>query len=46
VQTIKQYFSIQKYEMKVLDRGQEFPNNIRASAQVVRMDRMLHQRSR
>ncbi len=28
--------------MKVLDRGQEFPNNIRASAQVVRMDRMLH----
>jgi S-adenosylmethionine decarboxylase len=46
VQTIKRYFSIQKYEMKVLDRGQEFPNNIRASAQVVRMDRMLHQRSR
>ena len=46
VQTIKRYFSIQKYEMKVLDRGQEFPNNIRASAQVVRMDRMLQQRSR
>jgi len=46
VQTIKHYFQIQKYEMKVLDRGQEFPNNIRASAQVVRMDRMLLQRSR
>jgi S-adenosylmethionine decarboxylase len=46
VQTIKRYFSIQKYEMKVLDRGQEFPNNIRASAQVVRMDRMLAQRTR
>jgi S-adenosylmethionine decarboxylase len=46
VQTIKQYFSIQKHEMKVLDRGQEFPNSISASAQVVRMDRMLHQRSR
>jgi S-adenosylmethionine decarboxylase len=46
VQTIKKYFSIQKHEMKVLDRGQEFPNNIPASAQVVRMDRMLHQRSR
>ena len=46
VLTIKDYFNIQKYEMKVLDRGQEFPNNIRASAQVVRMDRMLQQRSR
>jgi S-adenosylmethionine decarboxylase len=46
VQTIKRYFSIQKYEMNVLDRGQEFPNCIRASAQVVRMDRMLHQRMR
>jgi len=44
--TIKDYFNIQKYEMKVLDRGQEFPNSIRASAQVVRMDRMLLQRSR
>jgi S-adenosylmethionine decarboxylase len=46
VQAIKRHFSIQKYEMNVLDRGQEFPNNIRASAQVVRMDRMLHQRTR
>lgn len=43
---IKKYFQIQKYEMKVLDRGQEFPNTIRESAQVVRMDRMLMQRSR
>ncbi len=46
VETIKKYFKIQKYEMKVLDRGQEFPNTIRESAQVVRMDRMLMQRSR
>lgn len=46
VEFIKKYFHIQKYEMKVLDRGQEFPNTIRESAQVVRMDRMLMQRSR
>lgn len=46
VETIKHYFRIEKYEMKVLDRGQEFPNTIGASAQVVRMDRMLLQRSR
>jgi S-adenosylmethionine decarboxylase len=46
VQTLKNYFDIQKYEMQVLDRGQEFPNSIRASAQVVRMDRMLLQRSK
>ncbi|MGP8194302.1 MAG: S-adenosylmethionine decarboxylase, partial [Syntrophobacteraceae bacterium] len=46
VDTIKSYFKIQKHEIKVLDRGQEFPNTIRESAQVVRMDRMLKQRSR
>jgi S-adenosylmethionine decarboxylase len=46
VETIQKYFKIQKYEMKVLDRGQEFPNSIQESAQVVRMDRMLNQRSR
>ncbi|NSW86119.1 MAG: adenosylmethionine decarboxylase [Syntrophobacteraceae bacterium] len=46
VETIKAYFRIQKFEMKVLDRGQEFPNTIHESAQVVRMDRMLMQRSR
>ncbi|RPJ05934.1 MAG: adenosylmethionine decarboxylase [Deltaproteobacteria bacterium] len=46
VETIQKYFKIQKYEMNVLDRGQEFPNTIRESAQVVRMDRMLMQRSR
>ncbi|MGA7878903.1 MAG: adenosylmethionine decarboxylase [Desulfoferrobacter sp.] len=46
VEFIKKHFQIQKYEMKVLDRGQEFPNTIRESAQVVRMDRMLMQRSR
>lgn len=46
VETISRFFGIQKYEMKVLDRGQEFPNSIRESAQVVRMDRMLMQRSR
>lgn len=46
VETIKKYFKIQKYEMKVLDRGQEFPNTIKESAQVVRMDRILMQRSR
>jgi S-adenosylmethionine decarboxylase len=46
VETIKMYFKIQKHEIKVLDRGQEFPNTIRESAQVVRMDRMLKHRSR
>ncbi len=46
LETIKRYFKVQKYDMKVLDRGQEFPNTIRDSAQVVRMDRMLKQRSR
>ncbi len=46
VEKIKKYFKIQKYEMKVLDRGQEFPNTVHESAQVVRMDRMLMQRSR
>ncbi len=46
VETVKKYFSMQKYEMKVLDRGQEFPNNIKESAQVVRMDRILMQRAR
>ncbi len=46
VEYVKQQFRIQKYEMKVLDRGQEFPNTLRESAQVVRMDRMLMQRSR
>lgn len=46
VDKIKQYFKIQKFEMQVLDRGQEFPNTVRESAQVVRMDRMLMQRPR
>lgn len=46
VEFVKERFQIQKYEMKVLDRGQEFPNTIPESAQVVRMDRMLMQRSR
>ncbi|GKT10181.1 hypothetical protein DSTSK_34860 [Desulforhabdus sp. TSK] len=46
VETIKRYFDIQKCEVKVLDRGQEFPNTIHETAQVVRMDRMLMQRSR
>jgi S-adenosylmethionine decarboxylase len=46
VEALKQCFQMQKYEMKVLDRGQEFPNTIHESAQVVRMDRMLMQRSR
>lgn len=45
VETIQKYFSVVKYEIKVLDRGQEFPNTIKESAQVVRMDRMLMQRS-
>ena len=44
--TIRKYFKVQKYDLKILDRGQEFPNTIRESAQVVRMDRMLMQRSR
>jgi S-adenosylmethionine decarboxylase len=46
VETIQKHFRIRKYEKRVLDRGQEFPNTIQASAQVVRMDRMLMQRSR
>jgi S-adenosylmethionine decarboxylase len=46
VETLQGYFDIQKYELKVLDRGQEFPNNIQASAKLVRMDRMLLERSR
>jgi S-adenosylmethionine decarboxylase len=46
METIKRYFKVQKYDLKVLDRGQEFPNTIRDSAQVVRMDRMLKQRAR
>ncbi|MGV8075254.1 MAG: adenosylmethionine decarboxylase [Syntrophobacteraceae bacterium] len=46
VEAVKKYFKIQKCEMRVLDRGQEFPNTIRESAQVVRMDRMLMQRPR
>jgi len=45
-ETIKKYFQIKKVEMRVLDRGQEFPNTIHESAQVVRMDRRLTQRSR
>lgn len=45
-ETIKRHFGIQKCELHVLDRGQEFPNNIQASAQIVRMDRMLMQRTR
>ncbi|MGC9195109.1 MAG: adenosylmethionine decarboxylase [Syntrophobacteraceae bacterium] len=44
IETIKSYFDIKKYEAKVMDRGQEFPNTIGESAQVVRMDRMLRQR--
>jgi S-adenosylmethionine decarboxylase len=46
VETVRKHFRMQKYEKRVLDRGQEFPNTIRESAQVVRMDRMLMQRSR
>ncbi len=46
VDFVKRHFDIQKCEIKVLDRGQEFPNTIQESAQVVRMDRMLMQRSR
>ncbi len=46
VEYVKNYFDMQKCEVKVLDRGQEFPNTIKESAQVVRMDRMLMQRSR
>ncbi len=46
VEKIKKCFDIQKFEMKVLDRGQEFPNTIHESAQIVRMDRILMHRSR
>lgn len=46
VETVKKSFHMQKVELKVLDRGQEFPNSIKESAQVVRMDRILMQRAR
>ncbi|MCU0573499.1 MAG: adenosylmethionine decarboxylase [Syntrophobacteraceae bacterium] len=46
VETVRKHFKMQKCEKRVLDRGQEFPNTIKESAQVVRMDRMLMQRSR
>lgn len=46
VETVKRLFQIQKCEIQLLDRGQEFPNDIQASAQIVRMDRRLMQRSR
>ncbi|NTW34999.1 MAG: adenosylmethionine decarboxylase [Syntrophobacteraceae bacterium] len=46
VEAVRKHFRMQKYEKRVLDRGQEFPNTIQESAQVVRMDRMLMQRSR
>ncbi len=46
VAAVKERFRIQKCEIHVLDRGQEFPNTIEDSTHVVRMDRMLRQRSR
>lgn len=46
VAAVKERFRIQKCEINVLDRGQEFPNTIEDSTHVVRMDRMLRQRSR
>ncbi len=46
VETLKSLFGIQKAEIKTLDRGHEFPNTIADSAQVVRMDRLLRERSR
>jgi S-adenosylmethionine decarboxylase len=41
LETIKEYFKVQKFEKKVLDRGQEFPNTIQESAKVVRMSRQM-----
>ncbi len=46
LEKVKKHFGIQTCEMKVVDRGQEFPNTIRESAQIVRMDRVMLQRSR
>jgi len=46
LETVRNFFRMQKYEVKILDRGQEFPNNVKESAQVVRMDRILMQRAR
>ena len=45
-ETIQEHFKIQKYEINVLDRGQEFPNSLQESAQIVRMDRVMMQRGR
>lgn len=45
VENLQRRFRIRKYELKVLDRGQEFPRTLEASAQVVRMDRILKQRA-
>jgi S-adenosylmethionine decarboxylase len=44
IEELKHYFTIQKYESHVLDRGQEFPNTQAGATQVVRMDRMLKRR--
>ena len=46
IEAVKSLFRVQKYETKILDRGQEFPNNVVDSAQVVRMNRVLRQRHR
>lgn len=46
LETVRNFFRMQKYEVKILDRGQEFPNSVKESAQVVRMDRILMQRAR
>jgi S-adenosylmethionine decarboxylase len=46
LEVVTDLFKIQKYEVQVLDRGQEFPNTLAESARIVRMDRMLKQRSR
>ena len=42
IATVTEYFRIHRKEVNVIDRGREFPNNIRESAQIVKFDRLSH----
>jgi len=42
VKAVAKYFKIKKKELNVVNRGQEFPNNIRQSSRIVQMDRLRH----
>ncbi len=42
VEVVTGYFRIDKKELNVVNRGREFPNNIRQSSRIVQMDRARH----